>query len=67
MIGVKRDMKTPTDTIAVAVRIEHEQNSDRIFIVFEIIDEKFKQRVKSDWTQDLNLILIGKKLVISED
>jgi len=31
--------------------------------VFQIIDEKFKRKIKNDWTKDLPLMLINKRLV----
>ncbi len=49
-------------TVAVASRLEHEQDTDRVFIVFEIIDEQFKQKVKIDWVKDIDLILENKNL-----
>ncbi len=50
-------------TVAVAVRLEHLPDKDRVFLVFEIIDEQFKQKIKTDWTQDLEVELQGKDLV----
>ena len=49
--------------VAEAVRVEHDRSDDTVFLVFKIIDEKFKRKIKNDWTQDLPLIMIGKKLV----
>lgn len=54
--------KAQNQTVAVAVRIEHETETDRVFLVFEIVDEKFKQRIKQDWTQDIDLKVEGKNL-----
>jgi hypothetical protein len=50
-------------TVATAVRIEHIPETDRVFLVFEIVDEQFKQKIKADWTQDIDLELKGKELV----
>lgn len=50
-------------TVATAVRVEHESDTDRVYLVFEITDEKFKRKIKDDWTQDIDLKLIDKKLV----
>ena len=49
--------------VAVAVRVEHDRSDDSVFLVFKIIDEKFKSRIKKDWTQDIPMIIIDKKLV----
>ena len=51
-------------TVAVAVRIEHNPDNDELFLVFQIVDEDFKSRIKKDWTQDIDLQLIGKSLKI---
>ena len=32
--------------VASAVRVEHEEDSDALFLVFEVTDEKFKQQIK---------------------
>lgn len=49
--------------IAKVIRIEHNPNTDKIYLVFEIVDEHFRQRVKQDWMQDINVKLIGRDLV----
>lgn len=56
-------MKRQNYTVAKAVRMEHNPNSDAVYIVFEITDEEFKNRIKKDWSQDIELKLIGKTLV----
>ena len=48
--------------VAEAVRIEHEQKSDTFYLVFEITDEKFRNRIKTDWTQDIDLKVIDVKV-----
>lgn len=50
-------------TIARAVRVEHDVKTDTIFLVFEVVDESFKQRIKNDWMQDIEVQIIGKDLV----
>jgi hypothetical protein len=54
-------------TVAEAVRVEHDRHTDTVFLVFEIVDEKFKSRIKKDWTQDIPLRIIDKKLVKFEE
>lgn len=56
-------MKMPQTIIAKAVAVEHNIDSDKLFVVFEIVDESFKQRVKKDWTQDLEVKLMGRNLI----
>ena len=60
------DNKINNKTIAEAVRVEHIESTDTVYLVFEITDERFKQRIKKDWTQDIELVLVGKKLVENE-
>ena len=49
--------------IARVVRIEHDPTNDKIYLVFEIVDEGFRQRVKRDWMQDIDVKLVGRNLV----
>ena len=49
--------------VAKAVRVEHEETSDKIYLVFEIVDEKFRKEIRDNWTKDVDLKLIGKNLV----
>lgn len=51
--------------VAKAVRVEHEENSDRMYLVFEIIDEKFKKEIRDDWMKDIELKIVDRKLVRS--
>ena len=52
--------------VAEAVRIEHEEKTGKLFIVFEVKDEKYKQDIKKNWTQDIEYKLVGKFLVKEE-
>jgi len=54
-------------TVAEAVRIEYEEKSGAVYLVFEITDEDFKKRIKADWTADIEVELEGKKLILKED
>ena len=55
------------DTVAVAVRIEHIPEHDEVFLVFKIINERFKQRIKADWSEDIELKVINKNLVLNKE
>ena len=50
-------------TVATAVRVEYEKSSDDLFLVFKITDKNLKKKIKEDWTQDIDLKLIGKDLI----
>jgi hypothetical protein len=54
------------ETVAEAVRIEYEEQTGRVFIVFEVINEKLKNDIKLNWTQDIEYRLIDKMLVKEE-
>lgn len=52
--------------VAEAVRIEYEEQTGKMYIVFEITEEKYKQEFKKNWTQDLEYRLVDKLLVKNE-
>lgn len=52
--------------VAEAVRVEYEHKSNSVYLVFEIIDEDFKKRIKEDWAADISLELEDKKLILKE-
>jgi hypothetical protein len=52
--------------VATAVRVEVNQQEDEYFLVFQIKDPEFKNKIKRDWMQDIDLVLIGKNLVESK-
>ena len=56
-------MKPSDKVVAEAVRIEYEKNTGKLFLVFEITDEKYKQDIKRDWTSDIEFRIIDKHLV----
>lgn len=58
--------KAMNQTVATAVRVEYEQESDTLFLVFKVVDERLKQEVKKDWMKDIDVQLIGKSLVREE-
>lgn len=51
------------NVVAEAVRIEYEEQTGRLYIVFEVKDEKFKQDIKKDWAKDIEYRLVDKLLV----
>jgi hypothetical protein len=56
-------MKPNEEVVAEAVRIEFEEKTGKLYIVFEVVDEKYKQDIKKNWTQDIKYKLIDKCLV----
>jgi len=55
------------EAVAEACRIEYEEKTGKLFIVFEVTNEKFKQDIKKNWTQNIEYKLIDKNLVLNDD
>lgn len=53
-------------TVAKAVRLERDSNTDEVFIVFQVIDEDFKQRIQKHWKDDIELEMKDKSLIIKD-
>ncbi|MGI0058153.1 MAG: hypothetical protein ACREBJ_00155 [Nitrosotalea sp.] len=49
--------------VAEAVRIEYEEKTGKLYIVFEVKDEKYKQDIKANWTKDIEYKLVDRFLV----
>jgi hypothetical protein len=54
-------------TVARAIRMELDPLTGDLYLVFKIIDNGFKQRVREDWSKDIKLKILGKDLVIDGD
>jgi hypothetical protein len=50
------------DTVARAIRMEVDPITGELYLVFKVIDESFKQRVRDNWMDDVELVLLGKTL-----
>ena len=61
------DKKSLNHTIAVAVRVEQNFESNELFLVFEVVDEEFKKQIKENWMADIELKIIGRKLVLNKE
>lgn len=53
--------------MAKAIRVESNPDTGELFLVFEVMDEDLKKRIKTDWLQDIELKLIGKNLIKNEE
>ena len=56
-------MKPYEEVVAEVVRIEYEEKTGRLYLVFEVTSEKFKQDVKKTWVDDIEYRLVDKKLI----
>jgi hypothetical protein len=51
------------DTVARAIRMEIDPITGDLYLVFKVIDESFKQRVRENWINDVELMVLGKDLI----
>lgn len=56
-------MKNDEQIVGEAVRVEYTERDGRLFLVFEITNEKYKQDIKKNWTKDIEFRLVDKLLV----
>lgn len=56
-------MNGNTNVVAEAIRIEYEEQTGKLYIVFEVKDEKYKQDIKKNWTKDIEYRLVDRMLV----
>lgn len=47
--------------VAKAVRFEIDEKTGEAFLVFQVVDEDFKKRMKRNWNQDVELEIKEKK------
>ena len=57
------DNKSSYHVVATAVRVEVDSDSDEVFVVFKVFDEKFKRTIKDEWMKDTELKIVDKTLV----
>lgn len=60
------DKRALNTTVATAVRVERDERTDDLYLVFRVTSESFKQRIINDWMQDIEVKLIGKDLTEEE-
>lgn len=53
--------------VAEAVRMEYEEKTGDLYIVFKVKDEKYKQELKKNWTKDIEFRLVDKLLVEADN
>jgi len=59
-------MKSDEQIVGEACRVEVEESTGRVFIVFEIKNEKYKQDIMKSWTKDIEFKLVDKNLVAND-
>jgi hypothetical protein len=60
---MKTKKKMNKQTVARAVRVEIDPVDNTTYLVFKIIDESFKQKVRENWNNDVPVVVIGKDLI----
>jgi hypothetical protein len=60
-------MKNYEEVIAKASRVEYDETTGRLFIVFEVVSEVHKKKIRSEWNDDIEYRLIGTNLVIKKE
>ena len=60
-------MKGYEEIIGEACRIEYEETTGKLFIVFEIKNEKQKKLIIANWTDDIEYRLIDRLLVAEKE
>jgi len=56
-------MRNNEQIIGEAVRIEYDEKTGDLYLVFKIKDEKYKQEVKKNWTEDIEYRIVERNLV----
>lgn len=59
-------MKSYEDILAEVIRIEYNNQTGDLFLVFKVLNEKLKKQIKENWTKDIEFKLIDKTLVTKE-
>ena len=60
-------MKADYEEVADAIRIEFDEETDDLLIVFRVTNPRYKHLVKQNWTKDIEFQIKNKKLVIHND
>ena len=54
------------ETVAKAIRLEVDEGKDDVYIIFKITDERFKQKVRAEWEDDIEVKLVNKELHLKD-
>jgi hypothetical protein len=60
-------MKNYEEVIAKASRVEYDKITGRLFIVFEVVSEVYKKKIRSEWNDDIEYRIIGTNLIINKE
>ncbi len=49
-------------TVCRAIRFEVDVDTNKMYLIFEVLDEEFKAQIYKEWNKDEDLELDGKEL-----
>lgn len=59
-------MKNYEEVLGEAVRIDYIEGNGKLYLVFEITNERFKNKVKTSWVKDIEYRIVDKFLKESD-
>lgn len=59
-------MPSKYKTVASGIRVEIDEKTGDVYLVFQITDEDFKRKIRTEWEKDMPVRLIDRKLVQDE-
>lgn len=59
-------MQPDHHVVGEAVRVEYSESDGKFYVVFEITDQKYKNKLKAEWVDNIEFKLINKTLIIEE-
>lgn len=59
--------KEPKEVVGEACRIDFEESTGKLFLIFEITNEKYKNLIKTNWVEDIEYRVVNKKLILEEE
>lgn len=59
-------LKPDEKIVAEAVRVERDDLTGKLYLVFEIKDEQMKRTIMRDWLSDIEFKIIGKSLAVND-
>ena len=55
------------EVVGKAIRMEIDTSNNTMYLVFQITQESFAQKVREDWSRDIPVSIKGKDLVLEKE
>lgn len=52
-------MNNNFEIVATCIRTDFDKTNDEVYLVFKIVNEEFKRKVREDLIHDINLLVLG--------